>query len=138
MSMDMVTDSFFEDEPKSGTVEPKASKASKAEPAKASVPKFTPEQWAEKLGHVRKADPRIPQSVTHYDPAHAAADALYGWSQHAYHFQASPFLLTQEQYVEALARASAFPTCAPLPEALPPGQEKRFEGFRPRAARGND
>lgn len=103
-----------------------------------AAPRKTPEQWAEQLGHIKRADPRIPQSVTHADWQHAAADALYGWSEHAYHYQAQPFLLTQEQYEAALAAAARYPLCGPLAAALPPGQERRFDGFRPATARGND
>lgn len=129
---------MFDDENDDAEQEATASHPARPEPLKsAPEPKrMTPAQWAEKLGHINHADPRIPQSVTHADWQHAAADALYGWSQHAYHFQSQPFLLSQADYENALGAAAKYPLCAPYEKALPPGQEKRFEGFRPRAAKG--
>lgn len=98
-------------------------------------PLRTPTEWAEVLGHMRRGDSRMPQSVTHADWQHAAADKLYGWANHAYNFQSEPFLLSQADYERALAAAARFPLAAPHAPALTPLQAKRFEGFEPRVSR---
>lgn len=120
-------------------VEPRNALQAKAEPVQAPAApepvKLTPAQWAEKLGHMRRADPRIPQSVTHADWQHAAADRLYGWAKHAYNFQTQPFLLSQADYELALEAAAQYPLKAPHAAALPASQADRFEGFRPRAGK---
>ena len=70
----------------------------------------TPEEWAKRLGHVCVAPEHMPQLRTHYDWRHAVADALHGWSQHAYHYQAEPLLLTETHYCAALDAAAEYPT----------------------------
>lgn len=74
-----------------------------------AVVRRTPLQWAEQLGHIKQGDPRVPQSKTHADWQHAAADKLHGWSKHAYHHQGDPFLLSQEDYEAALENAAEYP-----------------------------
>lgn len=74
-----------------------------------ALDRLTPEQWAEKLGHVKKASPFTPQLSTHPSWQHAAADSLHGWSQHAHHYQAEPLLLTQSDYQAALDAAAEYP-----------------------------
>lgn len=70
----------------------------------------TPEDWAERLGHIKRSNPLIPQSKTHADWQHACADQLHGWSKDAYHFAADPLLISQVDYEAALAAAAAYPT----------------------------
>jgi len=81
----------------------------------APAPKRTPEDWAERLGHIKKRDKRIPQSETHPDWQHAAADKGHGWSKHAFHYEKDPLLITQADYEAALEAAASYPT-TPLHE----------------------
>lgn len=106
-------------------------------PATAPVPvTATPEVWAERLGLIQRANPRLPQSQTVPHWTHAAANKLYGWSDHAYHYQGeAPFELTEDDYRKALAAAAQYPVRAPHPPALPKSQVKRFEGFVPSPSR---
>lgn len=92
-------------------------------PAKAADPepvKLTPEQWAEKLGQVRKAPQHQPQLRTHYAWQHAAASSLHGWEQHAHHYQNAPLLLTQADYQAALDAAAEYPAKPAHAAALSP------------------
>lgn len=100
----------------------------KPAPVKAAAPapepvKKTPEQWARVLGHMKLADPRIPQSTTHADWQHAAADKLHGWGRHAYHYQAEPMLLTQDDYQAALDAAAEYPNKPAHEPAMAPSHE---------------
>lgn len=104
-------------------------------PVAVVVTQFTPDAWGKKLGHFKAGDPRLPQNVPHFDAQHAAADALYGWSQHAYHYQAAPFTITEADYVAALEAAGRYPLCAPHAAALPASQVARFANFQPRRER---
>jgi hypothetical protein len=106
-----------------------------AETPAVSALKLTPDAWGRKLGHFKAGDTRLPQNVQHFDPQHAAADELFGWSRHAYHFQAAPFLITETDYIAALKTAGEFPVSAPHPAALPASQAERFANFKPRKAR---
>lgn len=106
-----------------------------AAPTVVDTPKLTPDAWGRKLGHFKVGDVRLPQNVQHFDPQHAAADELFGWSRHAYHYQAEPFLITEADYLEALKTAGSFPVSAPHPAALPASQAARFANFKPRKAR---
>ena len=58
--------------------------------------------WAKALGHYRHPGPH--QEGSGYDAAHAAADALHGWSSHAHH-AGEPMQLTEDDYRDALAAA---------------------------------
>lgn len=98
------------------------------------VVRKTPAAWADALGHMRKADPRLPQSVTHADQMHAAADQLHGWSQHAYHHQAEPFEISQVDYEAALDAGQKYPLVAPHAAALPHSQVNRHKDFVPARA----
>lgn len=95
----------------------------------------TPADWAERLGYITPGDPNLPQKVRHAKWEHAAADALYGWSAHAFHYQApsQAFLITEETYREALRIAAVFPNEAPSQAALPESQRPRFAKFQARA-----
>ncbi len=95
--------------------------------AATSAEMLTPHDWAVRHGEF-KAKTAAPQSQAHYGWRHAAADALFGWSDHAYHFQAEAdrFLLTEQTYKDALDRAAAFPVVEALPaEAFPRSQDER-------------
>jgi hypothetical protein len=128
--------------------EPKADEQAKASPAP-SKPTRTPLEWAELLGFVNRVNPTIeaaikaagepgahaPQLERTFHWKHAAADRLYGWSEHAYHFQADEdrFLITEEDYRKALDAAADYPCSAPHAPALPESQTERFAGFVPAA-----
>lgn len=120
-----------ESETKSMDAKPSETKPADGAP-KAEI--MTPDEWGKKLGRFRKADPNIPQQISHFDWQHAAADKLYGWSEHAYNFQDTPFQITRECYEKALAAAAQFPAAAPHPGALPNPYKKRFAGFVPKRA----
>jgi hypothetical protein len=97
--------------------------------------KFTPEQWAKKLGHVAKGSGLVINGKARparYDIAHAAAAQLHGWELHKMQ-TTEPLLLTQVQYAEALIAAEK-PSArdskgrahyAPCPTALSPFARKR-------------
>lgn len=106
-----------------------------APPPKPEPARFTPAEWAERLGYRVKRDPRLPQSVDYDKPEHAAADALYGWTRHAYHYQgeAHRFVVTEEDYRAALRAAGQFPVEAPHAPAIPPSEVNRFKDFAPKA-----
>ena len=78
----------------------------------------TPEAWAESLGPKQMA-------------AFASADYLHGWSEHAYHYQGEPLLMTQECFESALKAAGEFPTVAPHKAALGKLAAERFNSFKP-------
>lgn len=96
---------------KAEAVAPAVAEAAPAAPAVPAVAPemLTPEQWAEKLGHVKKASPFTPQLSTHYSWQHAAADSLHGWAQHAHHYQGAPLMLSQADYQAALEAAAEYP-----------------------------
>jgi hypothetical protein len=100
---------------------------------------LTPAQWAEQLGYIAKANPNLPQQERHAKWEHAAADRLFGWSEHAFNYQAPAdrFEITEEAYLEALRIAGVYPLEAPNLEALPPSQLERFADFQPRAKSGD-
>jgi hypothetical protein len=125
-------------EPKKAKSSPQTeSAAAPSAPAAPTAPTATPNEWAAKLGLVKLADPQLPQTVTVYNWKHAAADKLYGWSEHAYHYQGAEhaFRLTEEDYRKALEAAAQYPCTEPHAPALPESQAKRFEGFVPSASR---
>ena len=95
----------------------------------------TPAEWAERLGLIQKADPRLPQQHTVAHWTHAAASELFGWERHAYHYQADRFEVTEEQYRTALKAASIYPCCELPLDAIPSSQRDRFRNFAPRASR---
>jgi len=101
---------------------------------------LTPAKWAEKLGFIAPANPNLPQQERHAKWEHAAADRLFGWSDHAFHFQAKAdvFEITEEAYREALRIAAVYPLEAPNLQALPPSQLERFAEFQPRAKSASD
>lgn len=110
---------------------PVATPPSAAAPSSSDAEKRTPAEWADHLGLIRHRDKRLPQSETVPHWKHAAADTLYGWSLHAYHFQGERFELTQEQYERALESAAAHPAAPLVPEAITPTAAKKLEGFKP-------
>jgi hypothetical protein len=99
--------------------------------------KRTPAEWAAKRKLTKARDPRLPQSTDWVHPSHAVADKLYGWSEHAYHFQAEDqrFLLTEADYVAGLQTAGQFPTVAPHAPAMTPTAAPRFADFEPSKSR---
>lgn len=93
----------------------------------------TPAEWAAQLGHTKKRDRRLPQSLDHVDPAYAVADRLYGWSERAYHFQDAKdaFRITEATYREALKTAPQFPAVELTQAALTPEQAVVLAGHKP-------
>jgi hypothetical protein len=83
--------------------------------------KLTPTQWAERKGIAPVADPARPwiEPVAKSTKECAngihlhAADALHGWSNHAYNFQAEAdaLLLTEAEFEGALKAAAGYPAC---------------------------
>lgn len=124
------------DAPSSEVNEDAPAQAAPASAAAAPAPaRLTPNAWGRKLGHFKQGDTRLPQNVPHFDRQHAAADELFGWSRHAYNFQAEPFLITEADYVAAIKSAGRFPLEAPHAAALPPSEAARFANFKPRRER---
>ena len=134
-------------DPKSADERPEfASNEEQLEPMPAALPEpaapartaewHTPAGWAERLGMIVKADPRMPQQETHAKPEHAAADALYGWTQHAYHYQApgDAFFFDEATYHAALRSAMEHPVAPLVDAAIPPSQRARLSTFKPKAA----
>jgi hypothetical protein len=80
----------------------------------------TPEEWANRLGHIHRAHPHVPQSTTHADWQHAIADRLHGWTQHAYHFANDPLQLSEADYRTALQNAAEYPLKQAHEPALSP------------------
>jgi hypothetical protein len=96
----------------------------------------TPLEWAEALGYIVRANPKLPQSETHAKWQHACADALYGWSVHAYNYQAPAdrFVISEADYRKALECAAEHPVVAPHEPALPKSQRDRFKDFKAKTA----
>lgn len=107
-----------------------------AEPAAAKVPAVTktPAEWAAELGHTKKRDRRLPQSLDHIDPAFAVANRLYGWGERAYHFQdpEHAFLITEATYRAALKTAPQFPAVELVADALTPEAAANLQGHEPK------
>jgi hypothetical protein len=92
--------------------------------------KLTPAQWAERKGIAPKSDAARPwiepvakstKECSNGIHLHAA-DALHGWSNHAYNFQAESdaLLLTEAEFDAALVAAAGYPACnAHLPAVAP-------------------
>lgn len=86
-----------------------------------STPLRTPGQWSEELHPIAWQ--------------HACAGQLHGWREHAHHFPDKPILLSQFDYEQALASASAFPAAKPHWPALSELKHEEFANFKPREAR---
>lgn len=87
----------------------------------------TPAEWAERLGHIRRAHPHIPQSTTHPDWKHAVGDGLHGWTKHAYHFPNDPLKISEADYRTALENAAVYPMKEAHQPALSPLMMKAKE-----------
>ncbi len=100
-------------------------------------PVKTPEEWARELGKFKAGNPHIPQVGEHYSLDHAAADRLYGWSEHAFNHQKAEeaFKLTRKDYESALQAALRFPCVAPHEAAVTPAKKPIFENFQPAPSR---
>jgi hypothetical protein len=83
-------------------------------------PMLEPHEWAEKLGHIVRGNPNLPQSQTFPSAAHAVADKLHGWSAHRHHYQTKPLLITREAYEAALEAGGAYPVTPAHEPALSP------------------
>jgi hypothetical protein len=121
--------------PADAVAEEKAAPAAQTAPA-AQLPdpeKKTPAEWASQLGDHRPRDARLPQSTDHVSPAYAVADRLYGWSQHAYNFQAEgeAFLVTRATYQAALRTAPQFPAVELTADALTPEAALLLKDHKP-------
>jgi hypothetical protein len=117
---------------------PPARPAKKAEPPPPAAPapiRRTPAEWADKLGLIQYANPKLPQQRTTALWQHAVANELWGWERHAYNFQVERFELTEEQYRKALAAAALYPCCDVPKDVIPPSELDRFKNFVPRASR---
>lgn len=84
--------------------------------------RLTPHEWAERKGHIEHADPARPWRSPNIEYRYAAADALYGWSRHAYHYQAEHdrFLIAESDYDAALEAAAQYPAKPPHRAAVAP------------------
>lgn len=120
-----------DENPPGGSPPATTTETATAAPDAKPVKRKTPEEWARALRHFKAKRPNIPQDQDHHSIAHATADQLHGWSNYAYHHQATPFELTKEDYEAALKAGLEFPCCAPHAAALPPGEERRFVNFVP-------
>ncbi|MBA2724284.1 MAG: hypothetical protein H0U56_15630 [Methylibium sp.] len=89
-----------------------------AEAKATEVVRLTPTQWAERKGMVKAA--AFPWEQPRVDARHAAADSLHAWGYHAYHYQAEPLLLTEQDYDAALKAAAEFPLELPHKPAISP------------------
>lgn len=129
------TDALDNKAPTDGkTVDGGAPPAPPASPAPSSTAETkTPAEWAAQLGHTKKRDRRLPQSLDHVDPAYAVADRLYGWTERAYHFQDAKdaFRITEATYREALKTAPQFPAVELTLDALTPEQAVVLGGHKP-------
>jgi hypothetical protein len=85
-----------------------------------SESKKTPEDWGKKHGHWREVNALIPetQAKSHWKAAHATAEYLHGWADHAYHYENDPLLITEADYVAALEAAANYPNTPPHGPAL--------------------
>lgn len=95
--------------------------APNGEPAPATpvidVERKTPSEWSK----------TVPAKLAHI---FAAASQLYGWEEHAFHFQAKPQLFTKEEFDAALKAAGEFPA-SELP--LSAFGARALERFKPKA-----
>jgi hypothetical protein len=105
-----------------------------AEPAKA-VEKKTAFEWASARGMIRRADRRLPQSVDAPKWKHVVADKIHGWSDDAHHNQASPFVLSEDDFKKAIAAAAKWPLVAPHLPAVAPVAMEKAKAFVPKKAR---
>lgn len=79
----------------------------------------TPHEHAVARGLYRAANPLIPQAKAHYKWQHAVADHLHGWTRDAYHYQAEPFTLSDEDYDAAIEAAKGHPNTPAHEPAIP-------------------
>lgn len=115
-----------------------AAPAEAAPPVDVKAPTLlSPDAWAVKLGHARKASPlllsnrdsKTPQArPPGFSPAHSAAAQLHGWSAHKLH-TADELAITREAYEHALSAALS-PVRAVDADGKPTGAPK----YRPHAA----
>jgi len=117
--------------PEAGTPEPSAPAPAAIEAASKAPVLRTPAQWGAALSLKKPRDQRLPQSVDVYDWRHAAADATYGWSLHAYHYQSKPFEISEAVYLEALKQQETHPASKLVDAAIPPSQQERLKSFKP-------
>jgi hypothetical protein len=109
-----------------------------AKPAEKAAPELrTPAEWAQKYGLTKPRDLRLPQSTDWVHPSHAVADKLYGWSQHAYDFQApeDAFRISEQDYRAAIRLAPQHPAVAPHWPAVTPAAKAKLATFKPKRNR---
>lgn len=70
-----------------------------------------------------------------YGWKHRVADTIHGWSQHEYHYQADPVMLTDEEYLEALESAAGDNVPHKPAIAVPPTPEELDRRIQENAAR---
>lgn len=108
--------------------------------APASAPlseRLTPREWAARKGDIEEAEPSRPWRSPNVHYRYAAADALYGWTHHAYHYQAEGdrFLILEADYDAALAAAVEYPAKPPHRAAIAPSCPHAFRAeFQPAEA----
>lgn len=88
-------------------------------------------QLAEEHGHkVKDLENNSP-----YDWKHRVADSIHGWSQHEYHYQADPVMLTDDEYTAALASAAGDNVPHDPAIAVPPTPQELARRIEENAAR---
>lgn len=70
-----------------------------------------------------------------YGWKHRVADSIHGWSQHEYHYQADPVMLTDDEYLAALESAAGDYTPHGPAVAVPPNADELKERIKENAAR---
>lgn len=78
---------------------------------------------------------RDPEKNSPYGWKHRVADTIHGWSQHEYHYQADPVLLTDEEYLAALASAAGDNKKHAPAVAVPPTAKELARRIEENAAR---
>jgi len=82
--------------------------------------KKTPKEWALAKGYVVRPRPGMPTGKVVFKPQFVVADRIYRWTENAYHYQGNRFTLTENEFEDAMLKASQYPNEQPLEEALTP------------------
>ncbi len=76
-----------------------------------------------------------PEQNSPYGWKHRVADTIHGWSQHEYHYQADPVMLTDETYLAALHSAAGSNVPHEPAVATPPSAAELARRIEENAAR---
>lgn len=85
--------------------------------------KKTAEEWGKELGHWHSPSGISYDQNGFWKREYAAANALHGWSRHAYHYASDPLLMTKKQFLAAIDAAQIGPD--PYGPALSKIKDKR-------------